>query len=191
MTGFAPQRNWGERWLGGRSQEERWRTVDFINKTTKKKRKKMEEKNNYMEAYETGSVENGMLEFLRNIKKIIIREGGARYVGLWNRNVEYAEDDEPWETTAVFVEFGAMNDMQTKELGRTRFDGTVRLHVVTNSAMGDMYALTKLWDIASIMRDCRIEGRNYGYTLDSIHANHDHGELVEGVLEYGFRFCAE
>ena len=151
----------------------------------------MEEKNKYKDAYEAGSVDNGMLEFLRNTKNILLREEAARHVGLWNRNVEFVDEDEPWETTAVFVEFCAMNDMKTKELTCSRYDGTVRLHVVTDGALGDMYAVTKLWDIASIMRDCRIEGRNYGYTLDSIHVNHDHGELVEGVLEYGFRFGVE
>ena len=57
----------------------------------------MEEKNKYKDAYEAGSVDNGMLEFLRNTKNILVREGAARHVGLWNRNVEFVDEDEPWK----------------------------------------------------------------------------------------------
>ena len=50
----------------------------------------------------------------KELYNLLCRELGAiaeiKHIDLWNRNVEFIEQEEGWERPAVFVEFGRATD---------------------------------------------------------------------------------
>lgn len=71
----------------------------------------------------------GLTEALKELKD----DGGQpliRHIDLWNEQVEFIEQEEPFDTPAVFIEF---RPVQWRTLGGTtqQADVPFRLHVVT------------------------------------------------------------
>jgi hypothetical protein len=58
-----------------------------------------------------------------------------QHVDVWNNQVEYAQEEQPFLTPAVFIEFDAI-DWQPLLRGVREAVITVRLHVVTDSRQG-------------------------------------------------------
>ena len=58
-----------------------------------------------------------------------------KHIDLYNRQVEFAEEEQPFLTPAVFVEFAAI-DWQKQLHGVRDAVVTVRLHVVTDTRVG-------------------------------------------------------
>ena len=59
--------------------------------------------------------------------------GIIRHIDLWNQNVVFIDEDEPWERPAVFIEFGPIiwdpyKGVTNGMVGK----GELRLHVVTD-----------------------------------------------------------
>ena len=124
-----------------------------------------------------------------------------KHVDLWNRNVEFADQDEAWERPAVFVEFGAIEWGHARPAPGKRCSmrctAELSLHVVTDWHAGEPccgyifpdglpvglslcsaleYALTGLG------------GMQFGNMVPVRElSNHDHGELLEEILVFQYK----
>lgn len=117
-----------------------------------------------------------------------IRE--IRHVDLWNRNVEFIEQETPWERPAVFVEFRPIRWEPVVHGVEYRAEVGVNLHVVTDWDGGDGPGCFRLPE--KIHRALAgMEGGTFAdFDLESSVTNHDHEEIVENIECYscvGFR----
>lgn len=115
-----------------------------------------------------------------------------QHFDLWNRQVEFIEQETPFDCPAVFVEFGTM-DWRT--LGNRVQDCTltVRLHIVTEWYAGtaeysptEQQALEFLDIIDSVvakMQNFSTSYMNAWMRTQSV-TNHDHEHYVNNVEEY-------
>lgn len=119
-----------------------------------------------------------------------------KHFDLWNEQVEFLEDETPFETPAVFVEFRTINWGDTIQKVQ-RGTVPIRLHIVTEwkgaSNDGSIYqekALERLdlvdglaehlydWKSGNSGINIQRMQRNVSYT------NHNHGELVEDIEDF-------
>ncbi len=125
-----------------------------------------------------------------------VGEGKIKHIDLWNRNVEYIEQEDNWPRPAVFVEFGPIEWQPFT--GRAALRGTCRLklHIVTDwsgsAADGSPHQdeLLEVFDYsADIQRALEgMQGQTYSaLTLKETHTNHDHDEIVESIEVYELR----
>lgn len=88
-----------------------------------------------------------LVEQLKNIPEV-------KHVDLWNENVVYADQDEPWQRPAVFIELGAI-DWTTMQ-GALRGNGDIKLHTVidwSENAPIEAWQLTdKIWKVLEANR---------------------------------------
>lgn len=119
-----------------------------------------------------------------------------QHIDLWNHNVEFIDQETPWQRPAVFVEFGVIN---WQRLGGApssrRGEGTVSIHLVTDWVGGaleqadfgsDEFAAFELSErIFSVLRGLRGE-HFHGLELLSTNTNHNHEELLENIDVYRF-----
>lgn len=120
------------------------------------------------------------------------KEKLIKYVDLWNHNVEFLDQEQPWERPAVFVEFAPIVWELVKP-GEYRAKPVINLHVVTDWA-GDASSASELQEEALSVLDysaiihralCGLEGEHFGrFDLIETHTNHNHDELVESVEVY-------
>jgi len=120
-----------------------------------------------------------------------------KHIDLWNRQVEFLEQENPFPRPAVFVEFGQVDWTQLKN-GTLSWEGrgTVNLHIVTDwngsAAAGSSTMEDNLagWELSKTIQD-KIEGLNgdnFGrLALSSSITNHDHEDLVENIEVYRYR----
>jgi len=114
--------------------------------------------------------------------------GVIKHVDLWNRNVEFIEEDVPWERPAVFVEFRPIKWSVLMGGLDYRALGELVLHVVTdwNGQGDDLSALDLSEQIHGVLQG--LEGTDFGsLTLVESDTNHDHEEIVENVEVYSFK----
>lgn len=110
-----------------------------------------------------------------------------KHVDLWNRNVEYIEQEAAWERPAVFVEFAPVRWRTISEGEEYRTTGQVLLHIVTDwtdTAGGvDDLDLSEMihGELAGLYGDTFS-----GFDLTETHTNHDHEELVESIDVYSY-----
>lgn len=117
-----------------------------------------------------------------------------RHVDLWNRNIEFIEQEAGWERPAVFVEFEPVRwEALTEGSGEYRATARVRLHVVADWAPatgGDAdHATAGLLDFPALVGGLvdGLRGENFsGLRLVESHVNHDHEDIVESVEVYEF-----
>lgn len=120
-----------------------------------------------------------------------------QHVDLWNRNVEFIEEDEAFPMPAVFVELGQIDwSPMSGTVLHWRGSGTVNLHIVTEwngkaePGTDEMEQNLLGWQIAErIHHD--LEGR-CGWGYDSMCAmstitNHDHEDIVDNIEVYRFK----
>ena len=139
---------------------------------------------------------SSIYEALARALESIEDDGGRliRHVDLWNRNVEFIEDEQPWPRPAVFIEFGEVSWSQYNGASRG-FTGEcpVTLHVVTDWK-GSTAVGSPQRDEAVAMLDlsetiCRavqgLSGDGFrNMRLRSSIPNHDHEEIVESIERY-------
>lgn len=122
-----------------------------------------------------------------------------KYIDLWNHNVEFIEEEQPWERPAVFIEFGEIFWKRLGGLDTMRGEGTLKLHLVTDwygSAAYDddkpisehLSAFSLSERIYDALKELRGE-RFHGFDLMSTLTNHNHEELLENIDV--FKFVAE
>ncbi len=116
-----------------------------------------------------------------------------KYVDLWNHNVEFIDEEQPWERPAVFVEFTPIVWETIKPGREYRSKPVVNLHIVTDWA-GDASASSELQDDALAVLDYSgiihkalqgLEGEHFSrFDLAETHTNHNHDEIVESIEVY-------
>ena len=74
----------------------------------------------------------------KELYNLLCRELGAiaeiKHIDLWNRNVEFIEQEEGWERPAVFVEFGPIQWKPIVNGVEYRAEPQITLHIVTDWA---------------------------------------------------------
>lgn len=116
-----------------------------------------------------------------------------KYVDLWNHNVEFLDQEQPWERPAVFVEFTPIVWETIKPGREYRSKPIVNLHIVTDWA-GDASAGPELQDDALEVLDYSgiihkalqgLEGDRFNrFDLAETHTNHNHDDIVESIEVY-------
>lgn len=119
-----------------------------------------------------------------------------KHFDLWNEQVEFIEEEAPFETPAVFIEFRTIewNDtMQNVQRGKI----PVSLHVVTewkgSECDGSIYQQNSLKRFAIVdgiaehlfnwkYNDGRVNIQQMQRTTSN--TNHNHGELVEDIEDF-------
>lgn len=122
-----------------------------------------------------------------------------RTFDLWNEQVDFVEEEEPFARPAVFLEF---LPCKWNTLGGSvqQASASIRLHIVTDwggsSRQGSPWQQQSLGRldlverISSHLHDFRAKDERTDIDLfrrTASHTNHNHGELVEDIEEYTFR----
>ena len=141
---------------------------------------------------------NVRTELYRDIAGRLADVGEIRYIDLWNRNVEFLEQERPWPTPAVFIEFGEI-DWKTAKTGgglSLRGTGSLLIHIVTEwdgddeTECGCCCGIDRL-GLSDTVQE-RIEGMSGegydGVSLSRTLTNHDHEDIVENIDVYGVRY---
>lgn len=123
------------------------------------------------------------------------RDRLIKYVDLWNHNVEFLDQEQPWERPAVFVEFAPIVWDVVKPGREYRCKGQVLLHVVTDW-QGDASCASELQEAGLEVLDYSavihgalqgLEGEAFSrMELLETHTNHNHEDLVESIEVYRF-----
>ena len=132
---------------------------------------------------------------LQNIFKAVVDDQGNqifKHFDLWNQNVEFIQEDSPFEFPALFVEFvpfqwqTLMNRAQQAEI-------VIRLHVVTNwLAQTAEYSpvqteMLEYLDLPDKLYDA-IQSHNSsasnGLMRTNSIINHNHGPVLDSIEEY-------
>lgn len=113
-----------------------------------------------------------------------------KHFDLWNHNVEFLEQETPWERPAVFIEFQPIKWKEIVTGVEYRADVFVNLHVVTDwnesKGIGEFRLLEKIHEVLA-----GLNGSNFmEFDIDTSMTNHNHEEIVENIETYhcvGFR----
>lgn len=127
-------------------------------------------------------------EMYKALKERLLSIDEIKHVDLWNRNVEFIEEDTIWERPAVFVEFRPIQWNVLKEGKEYRADGTLVLHVVTDwtGDENDIDALDMSEKIQTALYG--LEGDTFGrLILTESDTNHDHEQIVDNVEVYSYK----
>lgn len=135
---------------------------------------------------------------VEKLKEYTDTEGNQVFMhfDLWNEQVDFIEDETPFDTPAIFIEFRSINWSDTMQ-NMQRGTLPIRLHVVTewkgSTNDGSIYQETALkrldlvdnmaghlfnWRATEGNTDIQRMQRTASYT------NHNHGELVEDIEDY-------
>lgn len=119
-----------------------------------------------------------------------------KHIDLWNRNVEFIEQEEAWERPAVFIEICPITWEQTAGGKTQRGTGLVKLHIVTDwkgsaaDGSSDQEEALAVFDYSEKIQKA-IEGlvgeKFHALHLAETYTNHDHEEIVESVEVYKLR----
>lgn len=128
-------------------------------------------------------------ELFEKIREALMAMEGepVRHIYLWNRNVEFIEQEAAWERPAVFLEFEPVKWHAHDPGFEYHCQPRVRLHVVTDWAPealdrdDERFRLTE-----RIHRQLRgLSGpRFYGLDLVESVTNHDHEDILDTVEIY-------
>lgn len=135
---------------------------------------------------------------VEKLKEYTDKEGNQvfKHFDLWNEQVDFIEDETPFDTPAIFIEFKRINWSDTMQ-NMQRGTLPIRLHVVTewkgSTNDGSIYqdaALERL-DLVDNMAGHLFNWRASKGNTDiqrmqrtSSDTNHNHGELVEDIEDY-------
>ena len=117
-------------------------------------------------------------------------ESVIQYVERWNNQVEYAEEEQPFNCPAVFIEFAPIN-WRGLPHGVREADVQITLHVVTDSRVGRWSDTNTIFDLLDVIHKALfglhvVDGKR---TMDSLShlqsfTDHDHGELEDNRETY-------
>lgn len=115
---------------------------------------------------------------------------------LWNEQVEFIEQEEVFDTPAIFIEFRPMQWV-TLGGGAQQTDATIRLHIITpwdgsarSGSVCQQQALQRFDLLDSIDRHLfNLQARDETTTVAMFRrtgssTNHNHEELVEDITDY-------
>ena len=110
-----------------------------------------------------------------------------RHIDLWNHNVEFIDQETPWERPAVFIEFEPIHWVSIVPGLQYRSEGRVKLHIVTDWT--DDVSGIKMLDLPEAIQAALygLEGDSFtDLTLAESHTNHNHEDIVENIEVYSF-----
>lgn len=120
--------------------------------------------------------------------------GLIRHIDLWNQNVEFIDQDDPWDRPAVFVEFGPIYWEPYKgPVDGMKGRGEILLHIVTDwkgSAAAGSPAREETLDDYELMnlvfgKMTALRGETFrNVTLARTMVNHNHQEILENIEVY-------
>lgn len=108
-----------------------------------------------------------------------------RHIDLWNHNVEFIDQEVPWNRPAVFIEFVPFKWNAIVPGIEYRAQPLVNLHVVTDWVDGDtdirqFSLMDKIHELlAGLSGETFME-----FDIDSSATNHNHEEIVENIETY-------
>jgi hypothetical protein len=114
------------------------------------------------------------------------------HIDLWNRNIEFTEQEQAWNTPAVFIEFLPIT-WQGLGQGCQQAELTIRFHIVTrctaSSANGSAYQADAIAYLDLLDTTHRLLHRFSGEKFNGLmrtrsETNHEHTEIVESIEEY-------
>lgn len=115
-----------------------------------------------------------------------------RHIDLWNRNVEFIDQEIPWERPAVFVEFSPVRWEAIVPGVEYRAEPQIILHIVTDwaeTASEESRESIDMLDLADRIHDAiaGLSGRTFReMSLLESQTNHNHEDIVENIEIYGY-----
>lgn len=111
----------------------------------------------------------------------------VKHIDLWNRNIEFIDQEDVWERPAVFVEFGKI-EWSPFQGGCQRGKGIITIHLVTDWADGGHDAAFALCHKVHTALD-GLSGEDFnGMALMETNTNHNHEEILESIDSYAVRY---
>ncbi|MCH5237007.1 MAG: hypothetical protein J1E95_04335 [Muribaculaceae bacterium] len=118
-------------------------------------------------------------------KLVEIGENEIAHIDMWNRNVDFIEQETAWERPAVFIEFEPVQWISIVPGVQYRTEAKVRLHIVTDWKAQE----TNVFELPEKIHRALagLEGESFtDFTLSESHTNHNHEEIIESVEVYSF-----
>ena len=115
-----------------------------------------------------------------------------RHIDLWNRQVEFMEEDAAWERPAVFIELGPIKWRSIVAGVEYRGEPQIILHIVTDwadASSDESWGAISMLDLPDHIHDAiaGLEGDGFReLSLLESHTNHDHEEIVENIEVYDY-----
>lgn len=115
-----------------------------------------------------------------------------KHIDLWNRNVEFIEQETAWERPAVFIEFSSVRWNAVVPGIEYRAEPQVILHVVTDWAEAtadDISNAIDMLDLPDHIHDVLggLKGHSFmDLSLSESQTNHNHEEIVENIEVYDY-----
>lgn len=109
-----------------------------------------------------------------------------KHIDLWNRNVEFIEQETPWARPAVFIELSNIEWKPFVGIDTLRTQASFLLHIVTDWTNNGTQSP---WDLSLIIarKLHRLSGDNFaGVRLLQSATNHNHEEIVETIDTYSY-----
>ena len=112
-----------------------------------------------------------------------------RHIDMWNRNIEFIDEEAPWERPAVFVEILPVKGRKIESRVEYRCRPAVSLHIVTDwhEGSGGEPGTGNMFDLPGRIHEklAGLAGDHfYGLDLTESLTNHDHGEILEMIEIY-------
>lgn len=108
-----------------------------------------------------------------------------KHIDLWNRNVEFIDQEVPWARPAVFIEFVPFKWNTIVPGVEYRAQPLVNLHIVTDwtDRDADIQQFRLMDKIHELLAG--LSGETFmEFDIDSSSTNHNHEELVENIETY-------
>ena len=115
-----------------------------------------------------------------------------KHIDLWNRNVEFIDQETAWNRPAVFIEFEPIHWITIVPGIEYRAEARVRLHIVTDwvTAVEDgTDGAGKFFELPDKIHDvlAGLEGNSFtDFALAESQTNHNHEDIVESIEVYSF-----
>lgn len=122
-------------------------------------------------------------ELYQKLKERLEELEAVKHVALWNHNVEFIEQEQPWERPAVFIEF-LPQEWRCVVPGKEYHAAvTVRLHIVYDWGESEMNDFDLGTEIAQAV--IGLEGGSFS-PLEPVGSmtNHNHEQIVEDIDTY-------
>ena len=122
-------------------------------------------------------------ELYQKLKDCLGSLESVKYVALWNHNVEYIEQEQPWERPAVFIEILPLEWRCVVPGHEYHSVVTLRLHIVYDWSENEMNDFDLKSEIAQAV--IGLEGDGFSPLEPVCSAtNHNHEQIVEDIDTY-------
>lgn len=114
----------------------------------------------------------------------------VQHIALWNRNIEFADQEQEWKCPAVFVEFESIQWYPLKERRFFRGSSRVLLHVVTDARNTASHPFQTACDVRNAVALLVGPGFTPLLPVETL-TNHNHEELIESIEVFAVRYTLE